>query len=157
MRKPLFWMYAAAFTLLGCTERPAPPFAIEFAPGTAETASAMVIAAAESWNAQVGFPLFHAAEPEQADTCERIVVHVVEEMPVGHDEAIGLFEQVGCHYEISLRRSTVRDPINAAHELGHSLDIGHSEDSQSVMFWATGPRATITPADVDRVRARWAL
>jgi hypothetical protein len=142
---------------IGCADRPAPPLALEFEVDSAADEVATVLHAAEDWNERTGRELFYLADQQATSDCDRVVVRFIDEMPSRYDDFIGLFEQVGCHYEVSILHGSALDRVNAAHELGHTLELGHSDDPDSVMFWSTRTRATITDADVGRVHARWPL
>jgi hypothetical protein len=146
-----------AAALVGCSERPAPPLALQFEPGGTPDEVATVVAAASDWNARVGRELFYVAEHGQEPGCDRVLVRFVEDMPPAYEGLIGLFQQVGCHYQVSILHASGRDRANATHELGHTLDLGHSDEPRSVMFWSTGPRTTIQDEDVMAVHLHWAL
>jgi hypothetical protein len=151
------WMFLVWIALSGCSDRPSPPLAIEFAPGCPEVGVESVKAAAEQWNTSLGSQLFYIAEPGDQPGCDRVHVRFIDAMPSAYPDLIGLFEQVGCHYQISILRDYARDQVNAAHELGHTLALGHSEDRESIMFHMAGRNARIQGEDVALVRKRWDL
>lgn len=151
------WMCLLWIGLSGCSDRPSPPLAIEFAHDSPEVGVATVQAAAEQWNASVGEQLFYLPEPGDQPGCNRVYVRFIDAMPPAYPDLIGLFEQVGCHYQVSILRDYARDQVNATHELGHTLELGHSEDRESVMFHMARRGARIQSDDIARVQKRWDL
>ena len=158
MRATWLWIVCSfvAF-VVGCADRPAPPLALEFDEGTPVEARETVLRAAADWNERIGRTVFYPSGERATPGCDRIRVRFVEEMPEDYDDYSGLFEQVGCHYRVLILHDFADDQANAAHELGHTLELEHSPDRHSVMYWSTLPGARITREDVARVRLRWQL
>lgn len=102
--------------------------------------------AADLWNFSLGGVLFDlTAEGEVAD----IAIRIVEYLPRGYMGYASVFKNGDC--EIELWAERIDHVPLIAHELGHCLDLNHSDDPRSIMFERVNYSSRVMPEDRDIV------
>lgn len=139
---PKFLMISAVAILTGCGSEGGfePPLLVATEDPRLEQSLAE---AANFWNEGFPFRVVEAGEGQAT-------LVVVDYHPCDEDGCATLFPDGTCL--IQIHEDCVNEWWLVAHELGHCMGLGHSEDAGSIMFKDTNPNQKITPEIVEALQ-----
>ena len=150
---------AVSLSAIGCSTMPVPPFALAFDESVSQENVTAVMAAAQTWNERLGIQVFYLEGTDQGQAVDTIAVSITDAHYVSYGKNLVAAAHRDSHrdpWTLSLTARIMWDSTTIEHELGHTLGLQHTDDTESVMYKDVTPwPTTITDKNVQDVRNTW--